>query len=328
MCIIYALTCCAGGELCTGDCVAGPSLEVERGLSMLATRTLVEKGSSVGEMDSATDVQSPDSALKMLEDLVALIRKEEEDEKKKFGEFIAFCDEKIPEKKEAIRTANETIERLEVEIKYSIADAAQLTKMIQDLNDDIELWTTTKEVQTKKREAERADYDKTHKDLSDAIPLLVKAMEALKAHYKKIPDSDKAAEMALKPIQKLLDDIKAQLSGVEKTETKAKADFKALIENLEGNIQKATKERDDHEAKKEQKLEEKIKHEAKLQETIAERADDTKYLMDVVAMCEEKKAVRAQRQEARKKELEALHSAIEILKKAMADMKKPTPTRL
>merc|ERR1739848_525593 len=70
--------------------------------------------------------------------------------------------------------------------KYT-ADAAQLTKEIAELDEDISIWTGDIKAATKVREIEKADYDAMHKDYSESVDALQRAIAVLKkqAHDRK-----------------------------------------------------------------------------------------------------------------------------------------------
>merc|ERR1712013_421552 len=84
------------------------------------------------------------------------------------------------EKKRAIAEANEMIEMLKADIQKYTADAALLTKEIAELDEDISIWTGDIKVATKVREIEKADYDAMHKDYSESVDALQRAIAVLK----------------------------------------------------------------------------------------------------------------------------------------------------
>merc|ERR1712073_292007 len=82
--------------------------------------------------------------------------------------------------KRAIAEANEKIDMLKADIEKYISDAAMLTKEIAGHDDDIAAWTGDKKAATKVRSMEKADYDATHKDYSESIDALERAIGVLK----------------------------------------------------------------------------------------------------------------------------------------------------
>merc|ERR1719214_388045 len=102
------------------------------------------------------------------------------DEQVQLAAYKQFCDDTSVEKKRAIEEANEMIEVLKADIQKYTADAALLTKEIAELDEDIAIWTGDIKAATKVREIEKADYDTTHKDYSESIDALERAIGVLK----------------------------------------------------------------------------------------------------------------------------------------------------
>merc|ERR1719465_244316 len=114
-------------------------------------------------------------------------KKEKHDEQVQFAAYKQFCDDTTVEKKRAIAEAAETIEVLKADIQKYTSDAAQLTKEIAGLDEDISIWNGDIKAATKVREIEKADYDATHKDYSESVDALERAIAVLKkqAHDRK-----------------------------------------------------------------------------------------------------------------------------------------------
>merc|ERR1712203_300660 len=101
-------------------------------------------------------------------------------EQVQFAAYKQFCDDTTVEKTRAIKEANEKIEILKADIAKYIADAAQLTKEIAEHDADIAAWTGDQKAATKVRELEKADYDALHKDYSESVDALQRAIAILK----------------------------------------------------------------------------------------------------------------------------------------------------
>jgi len=69
---------------------------------------------------------------------------------------------------------------LKADIQKYTAKAAKLTKEIAELDEDISIWTGDIKAATKVREIEKADYDATHKDYSESVDALERAIDVLK----------------------------------------------------------------------------------------------------------------------------------------------------
>jgi len=76
---------------------------------------------------------------------------------------------------------------LKADIEKYISDAAMLTKEIAGHDDDIAAWTGDVKAANKVRAMEKTDYDATHKDYSESIDALERAIAVLKkqAHNRK-----------------------------------------------------------------------------------------------------------------------------------------------
>merc|ERR1719316_1352712 len=114
-------------------------------------------------------------------------KKEKHDEQVQFAAYKQFCDDTTVEKKRAIEEANDKIEVLKADIQSYTAKAAKLTKEIAELDEDISIWKGDIKAATKVREIEKGDYDATHKDYSESVDALERAIAVLKkqAHDRK-----------------------------------------------------------------------------------------------------------------------------------------------
>merc|ERR1719333_1368948 len=89
------------------------------------------------------------------------------------------------------------IGKLKADIQKYAADAAQLTKEIAELDEDISIWNGDIKAATNVREIEKADYDATHKDYSESVDALQRAIAVLK---KQAHDRKQAALIQLKEL--------------------------------------------------------------------------------------------------------------------------------
>merc|ERR1719507_1050733 len=122
-----------------------------------------------------------------MEGMSAKGKKEKHDEQVQFAAYKQFCDDTSVEKKRAIETAEGTIEVLTADIEKYTADAARLTKEIAGHDEDISVWNGDMKAATKVRNIEKADYDAMHKDFTESISALDRAIAVLKkqAHDRK-----------------------------------------------------------------------------------------------------------------------------------------------
>jgi len=136
---------------------------------------------------SATEVTPVQKVIQLLTGMVEKGKKEKHEEQVQFAAYKQFCDDTSVEKTRSIKEAGEQIDMLKADIQKAVADAATLTKEIAGLDQDISVWAGDKKAATKVREIEKADYDATHKDYSESVDALQRAIAVLKkqAHDRK-----------------------------------------------------------------------------------------------------------------------------------------------
>merc|ERR1719326_872974 len=137
-----------------------------------------------GAKSQVTPVQK---VIQLMQGMLEKGKLEKHEEQVQFAAYKQFCDDTTVEKKRAISEANEMIEVLKADIQKYAADAAQLAKEIAAHEEDIAVWTGDIKAATKVREIEKADYDATHKDYSESVDALERAIAVLKkqAHDRK-----------------------------------------------------------------------------------------------------------------------------------------------
>merc|ERR1719298_156190 len=139
----------------------------------------------VGSAES--EVTPVQKVIQLMEGMLEKGKKEKHEEQVQFAAYKQFCDDTTVEKKRAIAEANEHIEVLKADIQKDTADAARLTKEIAELDEDISIWNGDIKAATNVRDIEKADYDATHKDYSESVDALQRAIAVLKkqAHDRK-----------------------------------------------------------------------------------------------------------------------------------------------
>jgi len=100
---------------------------------------------------------------------------------------------------------------------------------------------------------------------------------------------------------------------LEKEETNARHAFEMLSQDLKAQIDQATQARTEKAEAKAKALQAAADAKGDLQDTTSTRDDDSKYLSDLTATCEQKSAAFAERQQLRADEIAAVEKAIEIL---------------
>merc|ERR1719221_1506821 len=153
---------------------------------------------SIASDAKVTPVQK---VIQLMQGMLEKGKKDKHDEQVQFAAYKQFCDDTSVEKKRAIEEANERIEVLKADIQKYTADAALLTKEIAELDEDIAIWKGDIKAATKVREIEKADYDATHKDYSESIDALQRAIAVLKKQaYDRKQASSLAQVTALKSL--------------------------------------------------------------------------------------------------------------------------------
>merc|ERR1719389_435424 len=133
-------------------------------------------------MASATQVRvTPvQKVIQLLQGMAEKGKKEKHEEQVQFAAYKQFCDDTTVEKQRAIKEATAKMEQLVAAIQKAEADAATLAKEIAQLAEDISVYEGDKKAATEVREMENADYLTTHKDYSESVDALERAIATLK----------------------------------------------------------------------------------------------------------------------------------------------------
>jgi len=144
------------------------------------------------ESGSAAKVTPVQKVIELLQGMLEKGKKEKHEEQVQFAAYKQFCDDTTVEKQRAIKEANEMIEMLKADIQQYTVDADTLTKEIAGHDEDIATWSGDIKAATKVREIEKTDYDATHKDYSESVDALERAIAVLK---KQAHDRKQAADL-------------------------------------------------------------------------------------------------------------------------------------
>jgi len=160
------------------------------GLAMLA---LFIGGEAAREVEATNPVEK---VIDMMEGMMETGKEEKKKEVVQFAAYKQFCDTTSAQKAQAITEAAEKIELLKAEIEKYMATAEKLGKEIAALDEDISVWTGDKEATQKVRDMEKADYDALHKDYSESVDALTRAIAVLKkqSHDRKQPAAEEEEE--------------------------------------------------------------------------------------------------------------------------------------
>merc|ERR1719272_1028954 len=114
-------------------------------------------------------------------------------------------------------------------------------------------------------------------------------------------------------LTKLASKFEDERTDLEKEETNARNAFDMLTQDLKANLGAAASARTEKSEAKAKAFQNSADAKGDLQDTTTTRDEDSKYLADLTATCEQKSSDFASRQQLRAEEIEAVEKAIEIL---------------
>eukprot|EP00928_Gymnodinium_smaydae_P099830 TRINITY_DN963_c0_g1_i1.p1 TRINITY_DN963_c0_g1~~TRINITY_DN963_c0_g1_i1.p1 ORF type:complete len:710 (-),score=200.51 TRINITY_DN963_c0_g1_i1:78-2141(-) len=142
--------------------------------------SVVLAAADAAENSGKSTVTPVQKVVVLLQDMLAKGKSEKHEEQVQFATYKQFCDDTSVEKTRAIKEGEEAIEMFQADIQKYTADAAQLGKEIAQHEADIATWDGDRKAATKVREIEKADYDATHKDYTESVDALQRAIAVLK----------------------------------------------------------------------------------------------------------------------------------------------------
>ncbi|CAK0794061.1 unnamed protein product [Prorocentrum cordatum] len=148
-----------------------------------------------------------------MQNMLAKGKAEKHDEEVQYAAYKQFCGDTTVEKDKAIREADEKIEVLKADIEKYEATAAKMTKEIADHQADVAGWDADMEAATGVRKSEKAAYDDEHKDLSESISALERAIEVLKKQGYNRKQASFAQVKALQDVKLIPDEAKKAVSA-------------------------------------------------------------------------------------------------------------------
>jgi len=146
-----------------------------------------------------------------MEGMLAKGKQEKHDEQVQFAAFKQFCDDTTVDKKRAITEAEEKIEVLKADIESHVAHAERLTKEIAEHDADIATWKGDSAAAAKVRAIDKANYDAMHKDYSESVDALQRAIAVLKKQAHDRPQTSLAQVSALKSLSLIPQEAKKAL---------------------------------------------------------------------------------------------------------------------
>jgi len=167
----------------------------------------------------AVEVTPVQKVIALLTGMAEKGKKEKHDEQVQFAAYKQFCDDTSVEKTRSIKEATESIDMLKADIQKATADAAALGKEIASLDQDVSVWTGDKKAATSVRTIEKADYDAMHKDYSESVDALQRAIAVLKKQAHDRKQASLAQVAALKNLVLIPEHAKQVLSAFLSTES-------------------------------------------------------------------------------------------------------------
>jgi uncharacterized coiled-coil DUF342 family protein len=287
----------------------------------------------------------------MLQDMRSKGVAEKQSEQVRFAAYKQFCEDTTVEKKASIAEAAEEIEQLQADIQKAESDAANLAVDIMALDKDMAKWTSESETATAIRKKEKEDFAKTHKDYTESLDQLERAIIALKAAdvdrpqtemlIQKVASIDRvplkarkqlAAFLSMGTVQTpaakgyefqgegvlaMLGDMKAKFEDermqLEKDEMGAEHAYQLVMMELKNSVETADKTRGEKAKLKAGREEAAAAAKGDLADTVASKDEDQAYLAALDAQCSQKSSDFEARQQLRSEELEAIDKAIEVV---------------
>jgi len=194
---------------------------------MLAHFLLCMSAASAVELRKTSSAISPvNKVLDMMKDMLTKAKQEKQDEAKQYAAYVQFCYEEETEVNYRIGKDSETISMLEADIEGHHSKAQTLTQVIAKHDENIAVWTGDINAATKVRQIEKEDYEKTHKDYTESIDALGRAIEVLKKQSHDRPQA--LLQLSALKSRGILDDdsqrmIESFLSGSESEDDTAVA---------------------------------------------------------------------------------------------------------
>lgn len=278
--------------------------------------------------------------------------KEIQTERINFASYKQWCEDTAAEKSHLVQEADLRMTELTATIQKNEADADRLGKEVSGHDADIAGWEEDVKEAVALREKEHTDFVATHKDYSESVDALERAINEMKkqdfdrsqapALLQKlaitVPKASARIQSFLQQtpsalnykapeaygyefqsagvidmLEKLLDKFEDERTVLEKEEMNAQAAHDLLKQDLEAQIKLATEARNAKESEKAQKHQSAAQAKGDLDDTSATKESNAKYLADLTAQCQTKNEEFTTRQNLRSQEIEALAQAVALL---------------
>merc|ERR1719443_1762758 len=302
---------------------------------------------------AATDVTPIQKVLEMMDGMLAKGKQEKHEEEVEFTKFHEWCDQVRDEKTKSIAEATAQIEELAAAIDKAESDAEVLTEEIANLTKEVAKLTADADSATAQRKTEEADYQAAHKDLSESIDAVARAIQVLKQREGDVAQSllqvsslssisaqEKAVISSFVALQggsseeagapeanayefqsggvvSLLEKLKLKFEdqrlALEKEEMTSKANYEVLLQQLTDDIKADNAAIKKKTALKAKRLGDAATAKGDKEVTEASKAKDEGVLSDTNAECQQTSDEYEKNQVVRGGEIKALEEAIKIM---------------
>lgn len=306
------------------------------------------------------EVKPVQKVISLLEDLKTDLETESADEATAYDKFACFCKDTTESKSSSIKESQDDIDTHTATIEDKTTEKEEKETELEDRKKDHENMTATLDEVKARCLKEEVEYTATSTDLEQAISQLekaIKAIESSKASLLSIRQSvsdslnladalslvDKSKKQRITAfLQQGVDpedpEYKSKVGGVLETLQNLLKDFQDQKKEVDEAWEKTKKACDEEKSALQDKLD--ANQEAmdqleidigdcttaiaearqELADAEAKLKDDSQYLSDLTARCESRAKDWDQRSEMRKKEIEAITKALEILNDSVKDV--------
>jgi len=136
---------------------------------------------SAALLSSTTDGVTPvTKVIQLLQSMAEKGKAEKHTEAIQFATYQQWCDDTQAEKQRSIAAANSEIEQLDASIQMDQARGADLGREITEVDGQTAVWEADKKAATQVRDREHADYLLSHKDYTESLDALDRAVNVLR----------------------------------------------------------------------------------------------------------------------------------------------------
>jgi len=278
-------------------------------------------------------------------------KKEKHEEEVRFAAYREWCSNVLVEKGQSVTTALEQIDHLKADIQASQTEAEELSVKINEIHGDVATWQGDVKAATNVRSIERNTYIAEHKDYSESIDaigravqvlkqqaankpqadaLLQKVMDSAPAHSKQVVETFLAqiddaqsppeangyefrSHSVIDMLEKLNDKFVEERTSLEREEVNKKHAYEILRQELTDSVRNAEDSVTSKTQRRAKALQAAAGMKGDLDDTTTSKTDDEKFARDTKASCGQKDRDFAGRQQLRADEIIAIEKAMEIL---------------